>query len=224
MIFFKYLFIFCLFSIIGWILEMFYRSYTNKKFINPGFMTGCVVPLYGFGAVILNLVCNLFVPIETAYKSLIIFILSVTLLSILECITGYFLLKFFNLRLWDYSKEKYNYNGFICLKFCVIWGFLSLIFYTFIFPNLNNIALNFINSNIGLFSLGVFVGVFIIDLCVSVNLAGKLTNYAKEIKETIDVEKLKLESRMNVRRKKIWNAIYPYVSTNKYLKDKINKR
>ena len=110
------------------------------------------------------------------------------------------------------------------MKFSILWGFLALIFYTFVFPNLNNFALNFVNSNIGLFSLGIFVGIFIIDLCVSINLASKLTKYAEDIKETIDVEKLKLESRMNVTRKKFWNAIYPYVSTNKYLKDKINKR
>ena len=203
---------------------MLYRSYINKKFINPGFMTGCVVPLYGFGAVILNLVCNLFINIQTEYKSLIIFILSVILLSGLELITGIILLKFFNLRLWDYSKQKYNYNGFICLEFSIIWGFLSLIFYTFIFPYLNNFAFNFINNDIGLFSLGIFVGIFTIDLCVSINLASKLTKYSKELKETIDVEKLKLESRLNIRKKKFFNAIYPYVSTNKYLKDKINKR
>lgn len=187
-------------------------------------MTGCVVPLYGFGAVILNLICNLFANIQTEYKSLIIFILSVILLSILEYVTGYILLKFFNLRLWDYSKQKCNYKGFICLEFSIIWGFLSLIFYTFIFPNLNNFALNFVNSNIGLFSLGIFVGVFIIDLCVSINLVDKLTKYANDVKETIDVEKLKLEARLNVRKKKFLHAIYPYVSTNKYLKDKIKKR
>lgn len=223
MIFFKYIFIFCLFSVIGWVLEFLYRSIKNKKIINPGFMTGCVVPLYGFGAVILNLVCNLFVDINSNYKYLIIFSVSMFLLTILEYFTGYILLKFFNLRLWDYSKEKINYKGFICLNFSLIWGFLSLLFYIIVFPNINTIALNFINNNIGLFSLGIFVGVFIVDLCVSINLASKLIKYAKEIKEIIDLEKLKIESRVNVTRKKFWNAIYPYVSTNKYLKEKIKK-
>ena len=32
MIFFKYLFIFLLFSFVGWILELVYRSYNSKNF------------------------------------------------------------------------------------------------------------------------------------------------------------------------------------------------
>ena len=53
----KYLFIFAIFSVVGWILEVTYRSITNKKFINPGFLSGCAIPLYGFGVVILNIIC-----------------------------------------------------------------------------------------------------------------------------------------------------------------------
>lgn len=224
MIFFKYLFIFCIFSVVGWILEVTYRSIITKRFVNPGFMTGCVVPLYGFGAVILNLICNLFNPINSNYKIIIIFILSVILLSILEYFTGFVLLKFFNLKLWDYSDRKFNINGFICLEFSLIWGFLSLIFFLFIFPWINNFAYNFVNTNIGIFSLGMFIGTFLIDLCVSINLLNKLTEYSSQIKQTINLEKIKIEARMNMKKKKIWNAIYPYISTNRFLRDKINKR
>lgn len=221
MIFFKYLFIFCLFSVVGWVLELGFRSITTKKLVNPGFMTGCVVPLYGFGAVILNLVCNLFVPIESEYKVIIIFVLSIILLSILECITGYILLKFFKLRLWDYSKLKYNYKGFICLEFSILWGLLSLIFYTFVFPWINEFYMNFVSNSVGLFLLGLFVGIFLIDLCVSINLLNKLTKYANDIRETINIEKIKLEARRETNRKKFFNAIYPYISTNRFLKDRI---
>jgi len=73
MLFFEYLFIFCLFSVVGWILEFAYRSIVNKKIINPGFMSGCVVPLYGFGAVILNIICSLFNGVESNYKVIVIF-------------------------------------------------------------------------------------------------------------------------------------------------------
>ena len=224
MMFFKYLFIFCLFSVIGWILELGYRSIVTKKIVNPGFMTGCVVPLYGFGAVILNLLCNLLVPIESEYKVILVFLFSVILLSTLEYVTGLMLLKLFNLKLWDYSKRKYNYKGFICLEFSFVWGLLSLIFYIFIFPWLNVFAINFVKNNIGIFFLGIFIGVFVIDLCVSINLLNKLSKYADEIKQTINIEKIKLEARLENRKKKFLNAIYPCLSTNKFLKDKIKKR
>ena len=35
--------------------------------------------------------------------------------------------KFFNKDYWDYSKEKFNYEGIICLKFSIIWVILSVI-------------------------------------------------------------------------------------------------
>ena len=224
MIFFKYLFIFCLFAVVGWIIELVYMSVVTKKIINPGFMTGCVVPLYGVGAIILNLICNLFVPISSEYKIIIIFLLSIILLSILEYFTGYVLKKFFNIILWDYSDRKYNYKGFICLEFSFIWGLLSLIFYVFIFPWIDNFSINFVKSSIGIFFLGIFVGIFIIDLCVSINLLNKLSKYANEVKQTINIEKIKLEARLENRKKKFLNAIYPYLSTNRFLKDKIKKR
>ena len=224
MIFFKYLFIFCLFAVVGWILEVMYRSIVTKKIINPGFMTGCVVPLYGVGAVMLNLICNLFIPITSEYKIIIIFLLSIILLSILEYFTGYVLKKFFNIILWDYSDRKYNYKGFICLEFSFVWGLLSLIFYNFIFPWINGVAYNFVSNSFGLFFLGIFMGIFFIDLCVSINLLKKLTKYAEEIKETINIEKINLEARREKRIKKIIDAIYPYISTNRFLRDRSSKK
>lgn len=219
--FFKYLFIFCFFSVVGWIMELVFRSITTKKFVNPGFMSGCVVPLYGFGAIIMTVICNLFSNVESNYKVILIFFLAIILLSLLEFISGFILLKFFHLKLWDYSTLKYNYKGFICLEFSILWGFLALIFYLFIYPWINDLTLNFINNNICLFLLGIFVGIFIIDLCVSIKLLSRVTKYANEIKQIINVEKLKLDARRKETRKKFWNAIYPYVSTNKFLKDKI---
>jgi len=192
-----------------------------KKFINPGFMSGCVVPLYGFGAVIMNIICNLFSGIESNYKIILIFVMSVILLSILEFISGHILLKYFHLKLWDYSMYKYNYKGFICLEFSFIWGLLALVFYLFIYSWLDTYALSFISNSTGLFFLGIYVGIFIIDLCVSIQLLNRLTKYADDLKEIVNVEKLKIDVRMKTNRKKFWNAIYPYISTNKFLREKI---
>lgn len=224
MIFFKYIFIFLFFSFIGWILELVYRGIRIKKIVNPGFMSGCVVPLYGFGAVILYIICNLFEKVNSDYKIIIIFIISIILLSLLELISGIILDKCFNLRLWDYSKNKFNFKGHICLLYSMYWGFLSLIFYNFIYPKLTNITMNFINSGVGLFILGICAGLFLIDLCVSIGLLNRIVKYSKIITETIDLEKLKLDIRRRVKRKKIFNSLFPYIITNKYLRDKLNDK
>lgn len=223
MTFYKYLFIFALFSIIGWILELIYRSLVTKKLVNPGFMSGCVVPLYGMGTIILNIICIIISKSNFNNKVLLIFITSVFLLTLLEFICGYVSLKCFNIRLWDYRKRKINYKGFVCLEFSIIWGLLGVLYYLTVYPHIDNISLNFINSTLGIFTLGMFLGIFIIDLSVSIKLLNRLIRYAKEIEQIINIEKIKLEARINIRKKKFLNAIYPYISTNRYLKEKIEE-
>ena len=223
MLFYKYLFMFALFSIIGWVMELIYRSLITKKLVNPGFMSGCVVPIYGMGALLANFLCTIVSKLNFDYKVILIFISSMIILTLLEFICGFIALKYFHLRLWDYKRFKYNYKGFICINFSFIWGLLGVLYYLIIYPYINNISYNFINSNIGIFLLGMFLGIFLIDLSISIKLLNRLTKYANEIKDNINIEKIKLEARLNIRRRKFLNAIYPYVSTNKYLKQKIKE-
>jgi len=223
MIVFKYLFIFCLFSVVGWVLELIYRSAVTKRFFNPGFMSGCVVPLYGFGAIIMNIICSLFENINGDYKLILIFLIAVVVLSLLEYISGLILLNCFHLKLWDYTEYKYNYKGFICLEFSTMWGLLALLYQLYIYNWVNKVSILFANNTTCIFFLGIFLGIFIIDLCVSIQLLSRLTKYAKDIKEIIDVEKLKIDVRRKARRKKIIDSIYPYLSTNKFLREKIKE-
>lgn len=218
----KYLFIFAIFSITGWFLEVAYRSYHNKKFINPGFLSGCVIPLYGFGAVIINLLCTLVTNVNNSHKLIMIFFVSILLLTLLEFLTGRVMIDLFNVKLWDYSDEKLNYKGIICLKFSIAWGILAIIYYQFIYSWINDFAMNFISENYKIFILGIFYGIFIIDLCLSINLLNKITNYSKEIKKVINFENLKLDT-IKENSKKAWNKIYPYSIINKFIKDKIKK-
>ena len=224
MLLLKYLFIFLVFSVVGWIIEFLYRSLMTKEIVNPGFMTGCVVPLYGFGAIILNILCKFFSNVSFSISTISIFILSIILLSSLEYITMYILFKFFNMKLWDYSNRKLNINGFVCLRFSLVWGILALIYYYFIFPWINDFTLKFLNNRFCLFSLGILFGTFIVDLFISIDLLKKLKEYSKNIQQIIDLEKIKIDSITNSTRKKFWKAIYPYISTNKFLKDKIKKK
>jgi uncharacterized membrane protein len=42
--------------------------------------------------------------------------------------------KTFKLKLWDYSTERLNLNGRICLKFSMIWAFLAVVHILIIQP------------------------------------------------------------------------------------------
>lgn len=213
----KYLFIFSMFSTLGWLLELTYKSITNKEIINPGILTGCSVVIYGFGTVLLDIICNILSNIKSNYRLILILIVSTILLTLLELIAGKILIKKFNVVSWDYSNQKFNYKGIICLKFSFIWFILAGLFYYFIFPWIDSFSTNIIINNINLFLLGIYYGIFIIDVFVSLNILNKLSKYSRKKNIIINIEKLKKELSNS---SKIIDKIYPYNNINKFLKEK----
>ena len=122
--------LFAIYSFMGWIIEVIYRSITQRKFVNAGFLFGPFVPIYGFGALFLILLQHYFHSLHFLPK---LFIFGMAL-TVLEYIVGYFAEKIFKLTLWDYSEYKFNLQGRVCLLFSVVWAVLGLIFITFIHP------------------------------------------------------------------------------------------
>ncbi|MFR2966298.1 MAG: putative ABC transporter permease [Anaerovoracaceae bacterium] len=53
-------FLFAMGSLLGWCLEVVYRRFSpankSRRWINPGFMTGPYLPIYGFGLIALYLI------------------------------------------------------------------------------------------------------------------------------------------------------------------------
>ena len=113
------------------------------------------------------------------------------LMTLIELIAGELLLKFFNLRLWDYSNEKYNYKGFICLKFSIYWMLISAAYYFFIHPLIQDAVIWLSKNLIFSFSVGLFFGVFLIDIIYSSNVLVKVRNIAQEAGITVKLEELK---------------------------------
>ena len=62
-------------------------------------------------------------------KPLWIFIINTFILGLLEYNTGWVLDEFFNLRLWDYNVEIWNFgnlNGYVCARSIGAFGFAGL--------------------------------------------------------------------------------------------------
>ena len=125
-------FIFGIGAFFGWTLEVFYRHFTdkNKSWVNPGFCVGPWLPIYGEALVVVFFITYLnqsnFIGNELLTK-FILFIFVGLCITMLELISGIVLLKYFNMRLWDYSNEKYNLHGFICIKYTIYWIILAAI-------------------------------------------------------------------------------------------------
>lgn len=118
---------FYIYSFLGWLWESCYVSVKEKKLVNRGFVTGPLCTIYGFGAVIVYLILK---PISG--NILILYLGGVVVPTILEYVTAVLMETIFHTSWWDYSKNKYNFQGRICLGASLGWGVFSVIlFYVF---------------------------------------------------------------------------------------------
>lgn len=193
----KFMLIFMMGTFMGWVLEIFWRRFFGlaRRWINPGFLNGPWLPLYGFGSVALYFICS--IPITFYWKIGIFFIG----LTVLEYIAGLFFLKFYNIRLWDYRESWANIKGLVCPFYSLLWTVLGIFFYFVLFPQFQGKVITLVNHLELSFFIGIFIGVFILDLFHSFNLANQIKTIVKDRKEqmNIDFESLKLEIRDRVR-------------------------
>ena len=196
-------FLFFIGSVFGWFLEVFYRRFFSeanpeRKWINPGFCTGPYVPLYGFGLCILFLIASLesvWHPGNSYLAKVTLFLTMAGTMTGIEYLAGIFVLKVANLRLWDYSREWKNIDGIICPKFSVIWAVLGAAYYFLIHPRILN-ALGWLSRNLAFsFFIGLFFGVFSIDVANSMQIVRKLKQFAVENDVIVRYEHLKLHIR-----------------------------
>jgi uncharacterized membrane protein/HD superfamily phosphodiesterase len=122
--------LFAIYSFMGWIIEVVYRSITQRQLINAGFLYGPFVPLYGFGAAFIIFVDFLIHSWPWPVK----FIVYSIILTAIEYFTGFIFEKIFKLKLWDYSENKFNIHGRVCLLFSMLWAVMAIIFIIFIHP------------------------------------------------------------------------------------------
>lgn len=214
-------FLFFVGSIFGWVLELLFRRFFSqnnpeRKWINPGFCTGPYLPLYGSGLCVLYLMAGIRPYIDFGNKIVdnIVLLLAMALaMTIIEYIAGIISYKGFHVRLWDYSNEWGNIQGLICPKFSLFWGLLGVAYYYLIHPNILD-ALDWLSHNLASsFFIGVFYGVFILDLVNSANLITKLKKIADENDVVVRYEELKehIRATKEERRQK-YNFFKPFHS------------
>ena len=173
-------------SVGGWVLELFFRRiFSSKKWINPGFLNGPYLPMYGCGTLLLYGAC--FIPLPRWALVLIL----VVALTLLEYITGLIFIKGLKIKLWDYSRQWGNIQGIICPLFSLLWGCIAAGFVYLLFDPLHTAAV-WAGSNVWMiFAVGAFAGVFIADLCVSFNVSLKIRKAAAQFKDaSVDIERL----------------------------------
>lgn len=203
-----WIFIFYIYCFLGWIVESSIVSVRTKKLVNRGFLKIPMLPIYGFGSVMM-----LFVSLPIKDKPILIYFVGMIAATILEYISAVLIENIFKIKYWDYTEDKFNFQGRICLESSLFWGVLSVALTLFIHKPVEKFVLSLKNNTISILVFIISI-IFITDFIISAKNAldfNKLLSFIDRIKTETENLKLQIENKS-----KDYKALIPKV-------EKLNK-
>lgn len=196
---------FIIYSFFGWIMESILKTIVQRKPINSGFLHGPFCPIYGFGALIMLLFLDRF-----KNNIILLFLSGFFILSLWEYIVGWGLEKIFHTKYWDYTNNKFNIKGRVCLMNSLFWGLLGVVFikymHPFIVEKIDTINETYLTICTIALSVSIVVDMIVTIIKInniSINLE-KLKELTNNIKEKLDeletpqINKEKLEQTIKI--------------------------
>ena len=175
-----YFMLFIIYSFLGWIMECTFGVIEKHKFVNRGFLIGPYCPIYGMGVISVSLLLTRF-----ANNLILIFLLSTVICGMLEYFTSYIMEKIFKARWWDYSNNKFNINGRVCLGTLLPFGAISAFVICVVNPWMLEKLYMIPNNVLNYVVLGILI-VFVIDCCISFNIIMRFKNLSKQEKDSTE--------------------------------------
>lgn len=158
---YKLCWLFVLGSLVGYVGETVWYYYLRGHLINrQGVLIGPFSPIYGIGFVMLTIL--LYKWRNKDWKK--IWLISAVALSAFEYLCSYAMEHILGTRAWNYSKQPFNLNGRICLKFTIMWGFLGVLFIKVLYPQFSR-SIDRMKSKFARI-LGVGLAVFLLFDCL----------------------------------------------------------
>ena len=110
------------YSFFGWVIETIAGTIKKKKFVNRGFSSGPFCLIYGIAAVMMTTTMQ-----ELIEYPFFLFLGCAILATIIEWFAGKLLERLNQHKWWDYSEKKWNFDGYICLQYSILWGILGVL-------------------------------------------------------------------------------------------------
>ena len=180
-------------STLGYVIELLFRRFVSqKRWVNPGFMVGPYIPLYGFGTMILYGLSN--IPLDQfglpkwAVILITLFAIGIAL-TLIELVAGLIFIKGLHMKLWDYSNRWGNFKGLICPLFSLIWFGAGVAYYFLLNPILIRALLFIAQYPIYVFFTGVVIGMIIVDFAYSLHLGLMIKKVSEQA--TVKFDELK---------------------------------
>ena len=112
--------LFFVYAFAGWCMEVILKYRQYHRFINRGFLTGPVCPIYGCGGVLITIVIGSLASVESGL--VMTFALSFVICGVVEYLTSLVLEKIFHARWWDYSTKPMNLHGRVWIGNLILFG------------------------------------------------------------------------------------------------------
>lgn len=159
---YQMLWLFLIYSFFGWIGETTLFALRKGHLRNRGFLSLPFSPIYGCGWVLFAL----FLP-ELKSTPFYLFLGGMILATGLELFTGIALEHLTGRKWWDYSDQRFQFEGHICLPYALIWG-LSALACLFVFDDLLLGLVQWIPVFVGKILLAMIYTLLGIDFLVSI--------------------------------------------------------
>lgn len=172
-----YFLLFLIYSFIGWFYEVLLTLVKKKKFINRGFLIGPYCPIYGVGSLFVIFLLNDYLD-----KPFGLFILSMVICSIVEYTGSFLLEKIFKTSWWDYSSQKFNINGRICLETMIPFGLGCMLIIYIVNPFFVSILIKIPKVVANIIAVILLI-LFIIDFTVSFQIIWKFKKISDDAKK-----------------------------------------
>ena len=197
---YQLLWIFFVYSFIGWCGEAAMAAVHRHKFVNRGFVSGPICPVYGAGAAAVAV----FLP-ELKDQLFFLFLGGMIVTTFVEYLTGRILELIFHRKWWDYSDQRFNLDGYVCLKNSVVWGICSVLMICFFDPLLCRLLVLIprLAGDILLWILGVLLVIDAVGSGVAVlglkKKQSRITQITEELHKTSKVLENALTTRIQKR-------------------------
>ena len=150
-----------IYSFLGWVIETIVGTVKKKKFVNRGFSTGPFCLVYGVAAVFMAVTLEE-LKADPAFQLIGCGVLA----TIIEWMAGKILERLNQHKWWDYSDKKWNFDGYICLQYSILWavlGFVAVRYGDPFFLTVYHMIPSFIRDVL----LWILIGAMLLDISAS---------------------------------------------------------
>lgn len=195
-------------SVFGYLIEvLFRRIFTAKRWVNPGFLIGPYLPLYGFGTAAIYGVFALvdLIP-DTVMPYWAEVLLGIALvgvaMTVIEFIAGLIFIKGMKLKLWDYTNRKGNIMGIICPLFSFFWLVAGGLFYALLLNPFTKLLMAIASNPWYVIFIGIILGAMVMDCIISFYYSKTVKKFNNDADLRYDDLKLSFRKQYNFKEKK----------------------